>query len=500
MLGAGFVALSDDDFSRVVIAERFASHPALDPSGTSWLPLPFWVLGTAMIALGRSLFVARGVALVAGVVAALLVHRAARLAGASRPGALLGAAAATVIPTAARLGVSFQPEALTAGLVVLGSATAALDGSWRLAGAAALAAACLSRYEAWPAAAAFALLAAVDALRTRPPLPVDSVRTPPPSSARPPVSSARLRRTDSVRAPRPSSRALLSGAAALALAAPLAWVLHGAVDHRDALFFVHRVTAYRHALGVSEPWTASLLAYPAALALEPEVLLAFLVVLWTARRERARLAPLARPFLVLGAVLAFLVAGRLLDGAPTHHDSRTLLPIWTALALVAAEGTTRAFADRARLAPGALLVLALLAALCIALRVARDPESLSARRDERAIGDQARAAVPPGARLMVDTPDYGYFAVLAAFGAPERAEPFDRHDPRERRAEDAFASTAALKQRLSRSRASWLVVANEHLAQASELGRVVARVPGFALAHVEGTERGGNVTDGAVLR
>src|SRR5438045_7803076 len=58
VLHAGFYALSDDDFSRVVIAERFAVAPSLDPSGTSWLPLPFWLTGSAMAAFGRTLYVA----------------------------------------------------------------------------------------------------------------------------------------------------------------------------------------------------------------------------------------------------------------------------------------------------------------------------------------------------------------------------------------------------------------------------------------------------------
>ena len=75
--------------------------------------------------------------------------------------------AATTIPTAARLGVSVQPEALTTGLVVLGAAATCMDGSRRLGGALALALACLCRYDAWPAAATFGALCAVDAIRVR---------------------------------------------------------------------------------------------------------------------------------------------------------------------------------------------------------------------------------------------------------------------------------------------------------------------------------------------
>ncbi|HEX3855498.1 MAG TPA: hypothetical protein VHW01_31260, partial [Polyangiaceae bacterium] len=36
----GFRALSDDDYARISIAQRFAHTPHIDPSGTSWLPAP----------------------------------------------------------------------------------------------------------------------------------------------------------------------------------------------------------------------------------------------------------------------------------------------------------------------------------------------------------------------------------------------------------------------------------------------------------------------------
>ena len=51
---SGFRALSDDDYARIVIAQRFAESPSLDPTGTSWLPLPFWLNGGAMLLFGAS--------------------------------------------------------------------------------------------------------------------------------------------------------------------------------------------------------------------------------------------------------------------------------------------------------------------------------------------------------------------------------------------------------------------------------------------------------------
>src|SRR5260221_10263104 len=57
--GRGLTALSDDDYARVTIAQQFAGHAKFDPSGTSWLPFPFWATGTVMKVLDPSLDVAR---------------------------------------------------------------------------------------------------------------------------------------------------------------------------------------------------------------------------------------------------------------------------------------------------------------------------------------------------------------------------------------------------------------------------------------------------------
>ena len=64
VLRQGFTHVSDDDYARTVIAEQFAHAPRLDPSATSWLPLPFWLEGSAMGVGGRTLEVARAVAVV----------------------------------------------------------------------------------------------------------------------------------------------------------------------------------------------------------------------------------------------------------------------------------------------------------------------------------------------------------------------------------------------------------------------------------------------------
>jgi hypothetical protein len=368
--------------------------------------------------------------------------------------------------------VSFQPEALTAALVVFCAVTTLLDGTWRIVGGLALAGAALSRYEAWAAALVFALLCFLDAGRPKPSEAPHSRPFPSPPSV-PSPSGARPR------AP------LVAGV--VALAAPLAWMLHGVLHHGDALFFLHRVAAYRRALGVSEPWPRALAAYPVALfRTEPEVVLAAGAVVWVAVRARTDIARLARPALVLGAVFAFLVVGRWLDGAPTHHEERTLLPIWTACALVAAEGLARAARSHALASAKVRGIVAVLLVTSFVVRATRSDEPGAPRTAERAIGDIARRAVPPGANVLVDTTDYGYFAVIAAFGAPERATPFDDHDPRAPRHQDAFASADSLRNRLLQSGASWLVVSRAHAPRVTEVARVVAEVPEFVLARIEG--------------
>ena len=91
-------AISDDDYSRVVIAARFAAQPSLDPSGTSWLPLPFWLYGVPMALLGDSLTTARGVAFVVGVASAILVWASGRVLGLLPRPALMAGVAAALLP------------------------------------------------------------------------------------------------------------------------------------------------------------------------------------------------------------------------------------------------------------------------------------------------------------------------------------------------------------------------------------------------------------------
>ncbi|NOU27708.1 MAG: hypothetical protein HOO96_07380, partial [Polyangiaceae bacterium] len=90
VLRLGFSHVSDDDFARTVIAQTFAAAPKLDPSGTSWLPLPFWLTGGAMMLLGRSIAVARGVAIALAALSAGGLYLSARDAEVPRLPAVVG--------------------------------------------------------------------------------------------------------------------------------------------------------------------------------------------------------------------------------------------------------------------------------------------------------------------------------------------------------------------------------------------------------------------------
>jgi hypothetical protein len=169
-----------------------------------------------------------------------------------------------------------------------------------------------------------------------------------------------------------------------------------------------------------------------------------------ARRNLRRFAPWAAS---AAALVVFLVAGQLAGGAPTHHPERALLAIW----LLA----TLAVVDLSSIVSTRLLRSRAWIGVAFALLLALDYRSTfsdgGVRRDnEERVGQQLRALVPRGERVFAATSDYGYFAVIAAFGRPHDVA-VDSHDPRIK------SSTAVLHDpwnavvRLRAENASWLV-------------------------------------------
>ncbi len=444
VLARGFRAISDDDYARVVIAQRFAEAPALDPSGTSWLPLPFWLYGGAFFVGGPSLTLARGVALALGALSAVLVLFAARWLGASRRGALLAGLVAAALPSSAWLGAATVPETLSASLTALGVAAFTTgDSRRRLSGAVALGAACLCRYEAWSVTAAVALFSLADAVRAR-----DAKRVLP---------------------------------AGVALVPMLLWLLHGVVNHGDALFFWKRVSAYKHALGGEPALERTLGPLFGLVQKEPHLCVALVAAAFAVRFGRVPRP--RRPSVALLAFVAFALLGSLMlgeatGGAPTHHPERALLPLWFLGAAVLGAAFGAQSADTVELARSPVTYFAALLLATSLLRAAQ-PTGFVDRAHAVDIGERALALGAPS--LRIDTPDFAYLAVTAGFGHPARATPFDDHDPRRPRPPNAFESVESLRQSLARTPGAFVVVTRAHEKTARAIGRVRAENPAYVL-------------------
>ena len=314
----------------------------------------------------------------------------------------------------------------------------------RLLGAFALAVACFCRYEAWPIAVAFAGFSLADAARKRAP------------------STAVA-----------SNQFLFS--AGLALSPIALWLLHGVLVHGDALFFWKRVASYRHALGDGPPLGERLASVPLSLiADEPELWLGLVVV----AADLRLLTSYRRPRVGALVLLAFLLLGEVSGGGPTHHAGRAVLPVWYLLALMLGDLVGRRVEAAPRRYPGWLAFAASLTLLGWLYRVSAPP-GFPDRSAAVALGTRARELGAPA--LLIDTPDYSYLAVTAAFGAPNAAFPFDDRDPRRPRAPDAFASEAALQARWAGRPDAWLVVTREHAPLAAAVGSMREEAAGLTL-------------------
>ncbi len=393
-LRCGFAQISDDDYARTVIAQTFAHAPKLDPSGTSWLPFPFWLYGASMMVVGRSLGAARAIAFVLGALAPAVPYAGLRSMQCTRVVAGAGAALASLTPWSVWLGLAPVPEGwagpcAAAALFFLASRRA-------FTAAALVFVASLSRYEAWPIAA---LVAGVCAMR-----------------------AARGDRA-------------LAVAALVAIAGPAFWLVNNALAHGDALHFVARVAAYRRANAGAMSIPQRVVEYPAALVHDaPEIALASAVAAVALWRHAALRARWVLPLAGAALVLAFLIYGDVRDGAPTHHAARALVPIFTVLAGFAADGIGALVTnERAR---NITVALALGCGAFVASRVRHVPGDAESERRVAQIA-RGRALAGHAESLDVTPCAYEHFALIAAYGAPERVtiepatrEPVTRECPR----------------------------------------------------------------------
>jgi hypothetical protein len=375
----GFVAISDDDYCRVTIAQRFSVDPHLDPSGTSWLPAPFWILGAALMAFGRSLDVARAAA---PIMAALALAPWLYALRRDRERALVALALTLAVDWVAWVAATPVPEALVGPLVAAPFVAAEEDSPWAYVPG--LLVATLARYEAWPLAAA---------------------------------ASALWLARRGVRALAPATAAL---------AGVTGWIGWNAFAHGDSLHFLARVARYADALAHGHGGARR----DDGRALGALVAMAVVAALpaLPARKTRGRgdAEPMEpRPLRASGrgpalaalALAAFLELGAWRSGVPTHHAVRALIPLaWLASPLVVFALT---FLAGRRRAPEALAHLAACALVLACGRFTLPPGTGSEDRTEALrIGAEARAN---GERsLHVASCAFEHFATMAAFGAPER--------------------------------------------------------------------------------
>lgn len=419
---SGFRAVSDDDFARVVLAQSWAQSPRLDPTGTSWLPLPFWLTGGAMRLAGNtSLAFARGVAFSQAILSSLLLLAVARILVRDRRAALVGALCAVVFPWSARLGVATVPELPAAALSLFAVATlASSSGRLRLAGGVALLAASWSRYEPWPLAIAFVLAQFVSGFGARP-------------------ASLRAR----------------VAATGFALVGPMAWLVHNHFTHDDALHFLTRVSAYKRAIGGDDSFAS--LAYPLALVREePELcLLALGAFAWV---RGSTLRGFRAPLVALTAMVVALSLAAARGGAPTHHSGRALLAVWLLFALYVGAKAYAAFErpGGARLGFAALMLVALSLGSFVLRPWYGRLDSMAHRESETRIGARTRALVD-GGPVLLEVRDFGFFAIQAGSGAPDLFVLDRTLDPLDPSAGSSFIDPGTLRARIARTGARYVV-------------------------------------------
>jgi hypothetical protein len=179
-------------------------------------------------------------------------------------------------------------------------------------------------------------------------------------------------------------------------------------------------------------------------------------------------------------VIASLAAAAATGGAPTHHPERSLLMIGAVAWVAIADLMGRASPPSARVPRPALGAILALAALFATTAVTRVRTYGVDRTGALRVGAWLRANAAPGERVLVDPVDYGHFAMAAAFGAPERVSLSRSLDPRLAPEPSAFSADWALRARLARAPAAFLVARDAAAQVASAFGDV---------AHAEGAWR-----------
>jgi hypothetical protein len=286
----GFYYVSDDDFARTVIAQRFAEHSRMDPSGTSWLPLPFWLTGIAMKLFAPTFATARIVSATLSAASTALLFVALRNAQVTVRAASFGTALVLLTPWHLYASAAAVPEAYTASLVAIGLTGLLHPRGVQLWHALAILAATLCRYEPWTAAVLIAVLSLVPKCGV-------------PSAQRFAVSC-------------------------LCVFGIALWMGWNAFAHDGPFHFYRRVSSFKEAHDArTQGGGPGLWLYPRALWQgAPEFVLVFPSAIACILRKSSHRFGLC----VLGMAVLLLLSAAL-EGAPTHHPERAWLPLATAL-------------------------------------------------------------------------------------------------------------------------------------------------------------------------
>lgn len=422
LYASGFRAISDDDFARIAISQDFTRSPSLDPSGTSWLPVPLLWTGLWLRLVGPSLEVARTSSALTALFFTAALHRIAAQHF-PRKSALFAVGALVLMPWFLRFGLSSGSElfgaALALGAVFLSKSPSSVS---RGVSAGCITLATLSRYEVW----VVALVLSGFHIRER--------------------------------------RPLLAAASCLG---PFGWLLHTWARHGSPTAFIDRVRSYQNALGGpsgAQRLAEALLSFDGFVLLVGMSLLFALVVL--GRRAPASviaslpMGSTSKPFEGLLGILfcataaqvTFVAATVMAGSSATHHHARLLcFALMTAHMVL---GAVIGGAGWRTSLPCALI--ALLNAYTPTPRL-----TFPSRDDELRIAEVWAQKRRPEDRILIDAHDYGFLAFRAASNGGESVIPSRPVDPRVTgsSAPSPFADCASLQAHLNNNAIAWTMSA-----------------------------------------
>ena len=254
------------------------------------------------------------------------------------------------------------------------------------------------------------------------------------------------------------------------------WLAHGVFIHDDPFFFVQRVRDYKLALNPAAgsvslldasislpimawryfPLSCACLGISCLLLLIPTLRRQFSTIV----RQRLTLT------LTISAVLpVFLWLGMITGGVPTHHPERALLSLGLLFPVLLS--SLLGSCSKATAITWGLFLLSGLYIQFVPVQT-WSPQ----RAPEEKAGGYIAAQIAADAAVLISTPDYGYFALMAAAGHPERFTVLNSQDPRARSTPEASSPLSRahrVRAELEQHEATWALI-SPPLAAATEAG------------------------------